>query len=262
VTPLLSTDDVHVAYGARTVLHGVTLSVGSGEVVALIGPNGAGKTSLLKALAGLVEPARGRVHAPEPRARNVAYLAQSEELPPHWTVRDVVELGRLPYVGFWRDLAKEDDECVARALERTATSDLATRKVGELSGGERQRVALARAIAQQPRILLLDEPTTHLDLRHQVDLFALLREEAAAGTAVVVVMHDLSFAAQADRCVLLCGGKVRADGPPSAALRLELLAEVYETEIEIFRAADGGIAALAARSQRAKTSTPPPAKEP
>jgi iron complex transport system ATP-binding protein len=247
VTTLLAATDVRLAYGAREVLRGVTFATSPGRVVALIGPNGAGKTSLLKVLAGVVHPTTGRVEVAAPRARHVAYLAQAEELPAHWTVREIVELGRLPYVGAWRDLAPDDERAVARAMDRTATRDLAERRVDALSGGERQRVALARALAQEPRVLLLDEPTTHLDLRHQADLFATLREEAARGMAIVAVMHDLAFAAQADRCVLLAEGTVRADGPPDEALRPETLARVYETPIEILRTADGRIGALVAR---------------
>jgi iron complex transport system ATP-binding protein len=256
---LLSAHDVHLAYGDRAVLRGVTFVANPGEVVALVGPNGAGKTSLLRVLAGIVAPARGRVEVTGKRARSVAYLAQAEELPAHWAVREVVELGRLPYVGLWRDATAEDARAVERAMKRTEILDLADRPVDALSGGERQRVALARALAQEPRVLLLDEPTTHLDLRHQVRLFATLRDEASAGMAVVAVMHDLAFAAQADRCVLLAEGTVRADGAPSEALRADVLAQAYGAEIEILHAADGRIAALVARpstATSAPTSTP------
>jgi iron complex transport system ATP-binding protein len=248
VTAILSAQSLQFAYNGRAVLKGVTLSVGPGEVVALIGPNGAGKTTLLKALAGLLVPRSGRVEVALPRARTVAYLAQSEDLPLEWTVREVVELGRLPYVGFWRDLSAADRRAVARAMDRTATTELAARPVGALSGGERQRVALARALAQEPRVLLLDEPATHLDLRHQVDLFDALREEAAAGIAVVAVMHDLGFAAQADRCVLLSEGTVRADGPPAVALDPDLLGEIYGIHVELLRSSDGRLVATATRS--------------
>ena len=248
VTDLLSAEDVHLGYGDRAVLKGVSFAVRAGEVVALIGPNGAGKTSLLKTLAGLVVPGKGRVMVSAERSRSVAYLAQGEGgSPPTSRRARSSRLGRLPYVGMWHDLGEDDERAIARAMQRTATNELAGRRVGALSGGERQRVALARAIAQEPRVLLLDEPTTHLDLRHQVELFASLREEARYGTAVVSVMHDLTFAAQADRCVLLADGTVRADGPPSDALRPEVLADVYGTPIDVMRAADGSIAALVAR---------------
>ncbi len=247
MTPLLAARDVVLRYGAREVLAGVTLAIAPGEVVAVIGPNGAGKTSLLKVLAGIVTPEAGRVEVTGPRARSVAYLAQAEELPLHYTAREVVELGRLPYVGLWRGLDDADDRSIDRAMQRTSTAHLAERRVGALSGGERQRVALARAIAQEPRVLLLDEPTTHLDLRHQVELFATLREQASSGTAIVAVMHDLTFAAQADRCVVLADGTVRADGPPSESLAAALLERIYETAIEVLRGPEGRIAGIIAK---------------
>ncbi|MDP9150629.1 MAG: ABC transporter ATP-binding protein [Myxococcota bacterium] len=239
MTALLVAEDLVFAYGTRSVLCGVTVEVTAGEMIALVGPNGAGKTTLLKALAGLLNPASGRVRGPTSRARDVAYLAQSEELPTDWSVREVVQLGRLPYTGMWRSPAHGDAQAVRGAMERTATLDLAARRVDSLSGGERQRVALARALAQEPRVLLLDEPTTHLDLRHQVELFEALRAEAKRGVAVVVVMHDLGFAAQADRCVLLVQGKVRAAGTPADVLQRPLLREVYGTDVEVLRALDG-----------------------
>ncbi len=263
MTALVSADDLRFAYGKRAILRGVTLAVARGEIVALIGPNGAGKTTLLKTLAGLLVPAGGLVRAPLPRARTVAYLAQSEELPGDWSVREIVQLGRLPYVGLWRRPAAHDEDAVQRAMERTAILGLAARPVGTLSGGERQRVALARALAQEPLVLLLDEPTTHLDLRHQADLFASLRAEAARGVGIVVVMHDLGFAAQTDRCLLLAEGTVRAEGRPADVLRPSLLREVYETEVEVLRAEDGRlvIAPGAPTSRRARGDTPPTERE-
>jgi iron complex transport system ATP-binding protein len=239
VTAILSADAVRFCYGRTIVLAGVTLAVRPGEIIALVGPNGAGKTTLLKLLAGLLMPGAGGVRVSPPRARTVAYLSQSEEVPFDWSVREVVELGRLPYVGFWRDLTPQDQQAVHRAMERTAILQLAERLVGTLSGGERQRVALARALAQEPRALLLDEPTTHLDLRHQVDLFSALRVEVSRGVAVVAVMHDLSFAAHADRCLVLSRGAIRADGVPADVLRPDLLREVYGTEVEVVRTTDG-----------------------
>ncbi|MDP9035386.1 MAG: ABC transporter ATP-binding protein [Myxococcota bacterium] len=239
MTALVVADDLVFAYERRSVLGGVTLVVRAGEMIALVGPNGAGKTTLLKVLAGLLTPSSGRVRGPTSRARSVAYLAQSEELPADWSVREIVRLGRLPYTGMWRSPVQCDDEAVRGAMERTATLGLAARRVDSLSGGERQRVALARALAQEPRVLLLDEPTTHLDLRHQVELFDVLRSEARRGVAVVVVMHDLGFAAQADRCVLLVEGKVRAAGAPVDVLQRSLLREVYGTDVEVMRALDG-----------------------
>ena len=248
MSPVLAADDVRVSYGARSVLRGVTVAVRAGEITALVGPNGAGKTTLLKVLAGLLAPASGSSRGPAPRARTVAYLAQSAELPADWLVGEVVELGRLPWVGSWRDLGAEDEQAVRVAMDRTGTLGLARRRVGTLSGGERQRVALARALAQTPRVLLLDEPTAHLDVRHQLELFAVLRAEARRGVGVVAVLHDLALGAEADRCVLLCGGAVRADGRPRDVLLPGLLRQVYETDFEVLGTSDGRIVVAPARA--------------
>jgi iron complex transport system ATP-binding protein len=246
VTPLLYVEGISLSYRHKVALDGVTLAVHPGELIALVGPNGAGKTTLLKVLAGLLTPDIGAVRSAEPQARAVAYLAQSEALPSDWSVRELVELGRLPYVGLWRDLGPRDERAVKSAMERAEIASLACRSIATLSGGERQRVGLARALAQDPRILLLDEPSTHLDLRHQAELLAVLRAEADRGVAVVVVMHDLTSAAHADRCVLLSNGRIRAEGPPADVLDADLLREVYDTEVEILRTEDGRIIVHAA----------------
>ena len=237
MTPFLIATELAVNLGARAVLRGVTLTLGEGETVALIGPNGAGKTTLLKTLAGLILPRSGSVERGV--GLTVAYLAQSEEVPLDWSVREVVELGRLPHVGLWRALSSVDRAAVRLAMLRTETLTLADRTLGTLSGGERQRVTLARALAQEPALLLLDEPTTHLDLRHQAELLGGLRAEAERGVSSLVVMHDLTLAGHADRCVLLRGGTIIADGSPEAVLRADLLSEVYETRMEVLQGADG-----------------------
>jgi iron complex transport system ATP-binding protein len=239
---LLEADQVSHSYGTRTVLEGVSLAVHANEVVALVGPNGAGKTTLLKMLAGLLVPRAGRVARRLSDRADVAYLAQSEELPLDWTVREMVELGRLAHVGLWRALSKRDEVAVDAAMERTRVAPLAHRVLATLSGGERQRAALARALAQEPRVLLLDEPTTHLDLRHQIELFSTLRAEAARGVGIVAVMHDLGFAAWADRCVLLAEGSIRADGTPADVLRAGTIRETYGTAVEVVRARSGALA--------------------
>ncbi len=131
-------------------------------------------------------------------------------------------------------------------MERTAVLSYSHRLLSSLSGGERQRAALARALAQEPRVLLLDEPASHLDLRHQVELFSTLEREAARDVAVVAVVHDLGFAARADRCVLLAEGSIRAEGAPPEALRAERLSEIYGTSVEVLRASNGGLAIVPA----------------
>ncbi len=246
---LLSAEALSFAYGARIVLENVTFSLGAGEIAAVIGPNGAGKTTLLKLLAGLLPAASGRVEVPLPRSRAVAYLAQWDELPLDWSVRDIVELGRVPHVAFLRGLTRIDSEAVQYAMAQMGVLRLADRALSSLSGGERRRVALARALAQEPRVLLLDEPTMHLDPRHQIDLFATLRAEADRGVAVVTVVHDLAFGACADRCLVLSGRTIRADGPPADVLCPELLREVYDADLEILHTSEGRVVTAPKLSQ-------------
>jgi len=245
VTATLAMREVSFSYGSVPVLAAVSLSVGAGEIVALIGPNGAGKTTLLKIAAGLLRPQAGSV-----AFAAVAYLAQVDPLPGDWTAREIVELGRLPHVGLFRALSARDHAAVRSAMERTGIEAFAGRTVDTLSGGERQRVALARALAQEPSVLLLDEPTNHLDPRHQVELFATLRVAAGDGVGVVAVVHDLVFAAHADRCVLLAGGGIVAAGPPGEVLRAETLSAAYGTAMDVLRTEDGRLIALPAVGKR------------
>jgi len=243
VTESLVVDDVSFEYAGAPILRGVTLSISPGSVTAIIGPNGAGKTTLLRVAAGLLQPSRGAVRTTT-RAGGIAYLAQAEPLPPTFTVREIVELGRLPHAGLLRRLSSEDRRAVDAALERTFTSHLAERWVSTLSGGERQRVALARALAQEPEVLLLDEPTNHLDPRHQVELFDALRAAALTGVGIVAVLHDLGFAGAVDRCLLLAQGAVVAVGPPNEVLREDRLNEVYGSAIEVLASPTGRLVAV------------------
>jgi iron complex transport system ATP-binding protein len=238
-------EGVAFSYERKAVLRDVTVELVPGRILAVIGPNGAGKTTLLKVAAGLLQPASGRVTAVA-KAGAVAYLSQADPLPPAFTAREIAELGRLPHTGVMRGLSARDRAAVDAALARTGTTELAEREVATLSGGEQQRVALARALAQEPAVLLLDEPTNHLDPRHQVELFAALRAAAADGVAVVAVVHDLAFAAVADRCLLLARGSLVAHGTPAEVLRAELLTETYGAPMEVFTSPDGRIVPLPA----------------
>ncbi len=226
-------------YDHTDVLQNISLEVQAGEILALIGPNGAGKTTLLKILAGLIRPKHGSVLVPEPRAKRVAYLAQSEGLPPEFTVQEVVALGRLPHQGWLGTNTQADKIQIAMALERTDTSQFANRRVQELSGGEAQRVALARALAQNPEVLLLDEPTNHLDLAHQNELLQLLKALSFEGLSVVMVVHDLILAGLANRVALLHQGKLEAIGTPEVVLEIELLERVYRTKLERLQTLSG-----------------------
>jgi iron complex transport system ATP-binding protein len=231
-TALLEARGVSFSYRDKLVLDSVDFNVSSGELVALVGPNGAGKTTLLKILAGLLKPQTGTLECPEPRAKRVAYLAQSDALPLEWTALEVARLGRVPHQGLWGAATRADETAVRTALEVTQTLEFAHRRLESLSGGERQRVALARALAQQPQLLLLDEPTSHLDVTHGAALLRVLRGLAQGGLGVVLVLHDLNLAALCDRIVVLHDGRIIASGAPSSVLEPSVLEATYGAGLE------------------------------
>ena len=233
---------VRVELGGRTVLDGVDVEVRAGEVLALVGPNGAGKSTLVSVLSGDVRPDRGEVvvdgrplggWSTVELAMRRAVLLQQVAMSFPFTVLQAVQMGRAPWLGYAHEL---DDEVVHRCMVDTDVAHLADRVYTSLSGGERARAALARVLAQQAGILLLDEPTAALDIRHQEQVLSLARRRAAEGDAVAVVMHDLGLAAaHADRVVILSKGRVRAQGAPEVVMTSELLGEVYECSIELVR---------------------------
>ncbi|MEU4311739.1 heme ABC transporter ATP-binding protein [Nocardia sp. NPDC024068] len=225
----------------RRVLDAVDFDVTAGEVVALVGPNGAGKSTLLAVLAGELDPGHGTVEldgrpltgwTPIDMARRRAVLPQSHAVGFPFTAAEVVAMGRAPWQRTPR--AAGDDAAITAALAATDSTHLADRAFPSLSGGERARVALARVLAQDTATLLLDEPTAALDLGHQEAVLTLAADRAAAGAAVVVVLHDLaSAAAYADRVTVLDGGRLAAAGPPRDVLTGELLSRVYRYPIEV-----------------------------
>ncbi|MBL8308240.1 MAG: ABC transporter ATP-binding protein [Rubrivivax sp.] len=212
--------------GGRSVVDDVSVAFQAGQWTAVVGPNGAGKSTLLSLLAGLRAPDVGQVWlqgrplgawSARARAQALAWLSQQGEADGDIAVRDVVRLGRLPRHGLLGAPDAEDETAVDQAMAATETTDFAARRLSELSGGERQRVLLARALAVRARVLLLDEPTTHLDAPHQRALCRGLRERARGGAAVVSVMHDLTQALGADRLLVLRQGRVLADAAPGDA---------------------------------------------
>jgi iron complex transport system ATP-binding protein len=229
---ILETQSISFGYNKKEVICNVNLSVKTSEILALIGPNGAGKTTLLKLLAGLLRPKKGMVKAPEPRAKRVAYLAQTEALPAEFTVAEVIALGRLPHQGLLGTTNKTDTEQIEQAMLSTNTTQFAQRRVQDLSGGEKQRVALARALAQNPEVLLLDEPTNHLDLAHQSDLLQLLQIKSQQGLSVIMVVHDLIIAGRADQVALLHNGQLEQIGTPEEVLEITRLEKIYQTKLE------------------------------
>ncbi|MEU8820833.1 heme ABC transporter ATP-binding protein [Actinoplanes sp. NPDC048796] len=231
---------IEVGLGGRTVVDGVDLHADPGEVVALVGPNGAGKSTLLAALAGdLATPGRIEIGGRDLRsykridlARQRAVLPQKSALSFPFTVEEVVQMGRAPWAG--RPEASGDEEAVAEAMRRTEVTGFAARPFQALSGGEQARVALARVLAQRTPLLLLDEPTAALDLRHQELVLQVARERSRAGAAVIVVLHDLGLAAAyADRVYVLAAGRVRAEGPPAGIFTDDLLTDVYQHDVEV-----------------------------
>lgn len=237
MTTTISAKSVSVTLQDRQVLSGLDYATAAGELVAIVGPNGAGKTTLLRVLAGLLPADAGAVyldgmdirHLPRrSMAQRLAYLPQDHAI--HWGIRvlDVVKLGRLPHRRTGRPLGEADDRAIATALDTMDIAQFADRPVTNLSGGERARVAIARALAQDPLVLLADEPASGLDAVHQIELFEHLRKLADKGRAVVVVLHDLSLAARfCDRLVIMKAGRVHSEGPPTVVLSDETLCDVY-----------------------------------
>jgi len=248
--PLLAVEDVSVELGGRPVLRGVSLEAEPGEVVGLLGPNAAGKTTLVRVASGVLSPRVGAVRilgrsvGSWPRralARCTAVVPQDAAAPFPFTVGEVVLMGRTPHHGWLGLDGPEDVERALAALRRLGIAELAGRAYTELSGGERQLVLFARALVQEPRLLLLDEPTAFLDLRHRIEVLEAVRAFAADGGAALVVSHDLGLAARAcDRLVLLAEGRVRARGTPAEVLAPEALREVYGIHADVLEAPDGG----------------------
>ena len=242
--PVMSAREVTAGYGARTALRDIELKAAAGELLVIVGPNGAGKSTLLKVLGGLLEPWRGEV-AIEGRplsgfdrrslARIVASVAQENPIAFQFSVLEVVLMGRAPHLGAFHFETPLDVEVAKAALEAFGLSAIAARPIQELSGGERKRVFLARAIAQEARIVLLDEPTAFLDLRHVAEIFTLFRRLCAErGTAVIATLHDLNVAAlYADHVLLLKDGAGVAYGGPAEVLTAANLSAVYETEVYV-----------------------------
>ena len=234
---------VTAAYRAETVLHDLSLQVARGELVALVGPNGAGKSSLLRVITGLL-PARGTVQVagtdiaklcPRARARLLAVVPQEIARDIPYTAHDFVLLGRTASLPRFGGPSAQDFEAVQEAMTLTETWGLRQRPLPEMSGGERQRLALAMALAGQPEIILLDEPTSHLDLRHRAEMMRLLtRLNREQQVTVLMVVHDLTLASQFfPRLVLLSEGRKLADGTPSDVLRPEILEAAYACPVSV-----------------------------
>ncbi|MFE2374284.1 ABC transporter ATP-binding protein [Streptomyces sp. NPDC059398] len=237
----LTARELTLAYDDRTVVDGLDLAVPDGRVTVIVGPNACGKSTTLRALGRLLKPRSGAVlldgaelaRTPTRKiAQSIGLLPQSPSAPEAITVADLVARGRQPHQHWWQQWSDEDERAVTGAMERTDITSLAERAVDELSGGQRQRVWIAMALAQETDLLLLDEPTTYLDIAHQVEVLDLVRRlNKERGRTVVAVLHDLNQAARyADHLVAMKDGRIVAEGPPGEVVTAQLVREVFGLE--------------------------------
>ncbi|MFC4602106.1 heme ABC transporter ATP-binding protein [Rhodococcus kronopolitis] len=241
---LFEARDVSVSYGDNHVVQNVSITVGANEIVTLIGPNGSGKSTVMKALSGQLSPRSGTVQLegsdlsswpPRRRAQAIGMLNQKNTAPTDMTVRELVGYGRHPHHRWYERTTPDDNEAVEWAIAHTELAAMAQRPVSQLSGGEAQRAWLAMVLAQRPRVLLLDEPTTYLDIAHQHEVLEVVTSlNRTLGIAVLMVLHDLNQASTfSDRIVALASGRVVAEGAPREVLTANLIREVYGMEAEV-----------------------------
>jgi iron complex transport system ATP-binding protein len=235
---MIEVHDINLCIGQREILSNITLHIKKGETVGIIGPNGSGKSSLVKVISRILIPASGSVcldgkplasYSSKMLARKMAVVSQEGLAPLPITVEEAVAMGRYPYQSFLRRNAAQDEKAIQRALERTGLTKVACKLLEQLSGGERQRVAIACSMAQEPEVLLLDEPTTYLDIGYQIGILDLVREwqQETQGTAMLV-LHDLNLAAQyCDRLILMENGKITCSGTVEEIMQAHLLSDVY-----------------------------------
>lgn len=242
--PDLRASGLRLAYDNRLVVDGLDLAVPPGRITAIVGANACGKSTLLRALARLLAPREGAVHLDgralqsipsRELAQRLGILPQSPVAPEGLTVIDLVNRGRSPHQTWWRQWSKADEQAVHQALAATAMTDLADRPVDELSGGQRQRAWIAMAVAQGTPVLLLDEPTTYLDLAHQIDVLDLITDlNRRENRTVVMVLHDLNQACRyADHVVAMKSGRIAAEGPPAEVITAETVADVFDLNCKI-----------------------------
>lgn len=248
---VLAAEDLDVRYADNTIVTELSLSIASGKITALTGTNGSGKSTLLKALARLLKPHQGTVYldgvaistlSAAAVARQLAVLPQSPEVPASLTVRELVEQGRYPHAGPLRMLRRQDHSAIDEALHLTGMTSFQHRMLDTLSGGERQRAWIALALAQSTPILMLDEPTTFLDVRHQLEILELIRRlNREKGMTIIVVLHDLNQAAKyADRMIVLQKGRIAADGKPDEVLTVQTLEHAFGIYAHVIKDPESG----------------------
>ncbi|MCG3724865.1 Fe(3+) dicitrate ABC transporter ATP-binding protein FecE [Vibrio cincinnatiensis] len=239
----LTTENLVVGYGKGPIVNDVDVTIPEGKITALLGPNGCGKSTLLKTLSRILKPQSGQVFwegkavqkvPSRVFAQQLALLPQSQQPPEGVSVQEVVSYGRSPYTGFWGQLSVQDKRIVEQAMKATGVETFADKPVMDLSGGQRQRVWLALTLAQDTDFILLDEPTTYLDMNHQVELMKLLRMLNQQGKTIVTVLHDINQACRyCDHLIVMQAGRVISEGSPQIVMTPKLLAEVFELDAEI-----------------------------
>ena len=240
----LKARDIHFYYGAKKILDGISFTAEKGELIGIVGPNGSGKTTLLKILDGILKPKFGSIYLDGRKiqemgideiARNIAVVPQDSSTDTEFTVFEMVMMGRIPHLGKFSIETIEDEVEVEKWMKLTETLHLADRKMSEISGGERQRVIIARALAQEPRVLLLDEPTANLDVCYQLQIMDLLKKLTREFKLIVIcAIHDLNLASRyCDRLILLRDGRIVAMGKPIEVITTENLRKVFEVEVKI-----------------------------
>ncbi len=241
---ILRVENLCATYNGNMVLRDISFCLDEGDFLAIAGPNGAGKSTLLRVLAALMKPSAGEImlfgrpltsFSRRALSKKIAIVFQNISFPYDFTVSEIVALGRTPFLSPWTPLSKKDNSSIREAMELTDTWPLRERSFSRLSAGERQRVVLAKAFAQQPSILLLDEPATHLDIHHQVGIFNILaRLNQQRKTTILCITHDLSLAAQyTDHFLFLSHGKIVADGSASVVIEKRIIEELFQTEVYV-----------------------------
>ncbi len=237
--------NITITLNHKEILKDISISILEGQCTVILGPNGSGKSTLLKALAGLLKCNVGTIYFDEQElqriskhqlAKQMAILPQGAEAPKDLTVGDLVDYGRFPHRKWWSSAPKDDKECVLWALKQTGMEQFKNRLVSTLSGGERQRAWIAMALAQKPKVLLLDEPTTYLDIAHQLEVMNIVsRLNRDSGISVVMVLHDINHAMQfADEIVILKDGEIFAKGEPEKVITVDLLEKVFGVSADVF----------------------------
>ncbi len=248
---MLTIKNISVFYGKRQILHNINLDVNPGEILALIGPNGAGKSTLIRAISGVIPIKSGDVYVDDinitslssmQRARKISVVPQAVSVPPAFTVWETVLLGRTPYLNFLGQASAQDEALAHLVLEQVDCLHLINSHITEISGGEQQRVLLARALVQDTPILLMDEPTAHLDLRHQLDLLKLITKHAREkNITVLIALHDLNLASLfADKIAIVQNGQLCVAGTPKETLTEEILNSIYNVPVRISHHPDTG----------------------